>query len=506
MNSLVSRRISFAVLAMLATSFSCYADTREEIRIGSKKFTESVILADLAEQIASSSGAKIVQRQELGGTRLLWDALLAGEIDAYPEYTGTLVEEILADEDVAGDASLDRALERRGIRKSTPLGFSNSYALGMRREQAEQLSIDTISDLSRWSLLKFGVSDEFLGRRDGWPSLRAAYSLHPTDIRGLDHDIAYKALIDGSIDVIDLYTTDAEVGDPRIRMLKDNLRHFPENKAILLYRADLETRAPKALAAMLRLEDRVDNSAMIAMNRAVKIDRRSEADVAAQFLTTNLGVVNVQEPSGLASRVLRRTIEHLRLTILSLAAAICTALPLGVLAAARPALGRVILAFASILQTIPSLALLVFMIPVLGVGAAPAIAALYLYSLLPIIRNTATGLDSIPSSIRNSAIALGLTPFRRLTLIDLPIASPSILAGMKTAAVINVGTATLGALVGAGGYGQPIFSGVRLDNFSMVLEGAIPAALLALAVEGLFDFAERRFAPQGIRLTPNASL
>ncbi len=496
----------FAALAMLSTSLSCYAGPREEMRIGSKKFTESVILADLMGQISDSSGAMIVQRQELGGTRLLWDALLAGEIDAYPEYTGTLAEEILADENVAGDASLDRALEKRGIKKSKPLGFSNSYALGMRREQAEQLSMDNISDLSRRSFLKFGVSDEFLGRRDGWPSLRAAYGLQPADIRGLDHDIAYKALIDGSIDVIDLYTTDAEVGDPRIRMLKDNLRHFPENKAIILYRADLERRAPKALTAMLRLEGRVDNSGMIAMNRAVKIDRRSEADVAAHFLATNLGVANVQEPSGLASRLLRRTIEHLRLTILSLAAAICTALPLGVLAAARPALGRVILAFASILQTIPSLALLVFMIPVLGVGAAPAIAALYLYSLLPIIRNTATGLVSIPSPIRNSAIALGLTPFRRLVLIDLPIASPSILAGMKIAAVINVGTATLGALVGAGGYGQPIFSGVRLDNFGMVLEGAIPAALLALGVEGLFDLAERRFAPQGIRLKPNASL
>lgn len=501
-----NRHVLYAVIALLATNHSCFADPREEIRIGSKKFTESVILADLVGQICGSSGAQIVQRQELGGTRLLWDALLAGEIDAYPEYTGTLTGEILADEDVAGDASLDRALEKRGIKKSRPLGFNNSYALGMRSQQAEQMSIDNISDLSSRPFLRFGVSDEFLGRRDGWPSLRATYDLRPTDIRGLDHDIAYKALIDGSIDVIDLYTTDAEIGDPRIRMLKDNLHHFSENKAILLYRADLETRAPRSLEAMLRIEGRVDNDAMIGMNKAVKMDRRAEADVAAQFLAIKLGVVNVQQPSGLASRILRRTIEHLRLTILSLAAAICTALPLGVLAAARPGLGHVILAIASILQTIPSLALLVFMIPVLGVGAAPAIAALYLYSLLPIIRNTTAGLVSIPSPVRNSAIALGLTPFRRLMLIELPIASPSILAGMKTAAVINVGTATLGALVGAGGYGQPIFSGVRLDNFSMVLEGAVPAALLALAVEGMFDLAERRFAPHGLRLKTNASL
>ncbi len=169
-------------------------------------------------------------------------------------------------------------------------------------------------------------------------------------------------------------------------------------------------------------------------------------------------------------------------------------------------LGQAILALVSIMQTIPSLALLVFMIPILGIGAPPAIAALFLYSLLPIVRNTASGLTSIPLSIRNSAIALGLTPMRRLRLVELPMASPAILAGMKTAAVINVGTATLGALIGAGGYGQPIFTGVRLDNFNLILEGAVPAALLALVVQGLFELAEHYLVPRGLRLKPNQSV
>jgi osmoprotectant transport system permease protein len=141
-----------------------------------------------------------------------------------------------------------------------------------------------------------------------------------------------------------------------------------------------------------------------------------------------------------------------------------------------------ILALVSIVQTIPSLALLVFLIPILGIGAQPAIAALFLYSLLPIVRNTASGLTNIPLSIHNSAVALGLTSMRRLRLVEIPMASPAILAGMKTAAVINVGTATLGALIGAGGYGQPILTGIRLDNFNLILEGAVPAALLALIV------------------------
>jgi osmoprotectant transport system permease protein len=489
-------------LAFIVSASPDAASPSEEIRIGSKKFTESVIVSDLAAKLATSIGARVVHRQELGGTRLLWDALLAGEIDVYPEYTGTLKGEILVSEGVGDEGSLERALAERGLRMSRSLGFSDTYAFGMTPQGAERFGITKISDLVGHRSLRFGLSDEFLNRADGWPALQAAYGLSAVDVRGLDHDIAYKGLAEGSIDVIDLYTTDAEIGYYGIRILDDDRHHFRNNSATLLYRADLEQRAPRALAAMLRLEGRIDEQSMTAMNRAVKIDRRTEAEVAAQFLAANLGLVNSESAEGLASRLFRRTIEHLRLTILSLGAAILVALPLGVVAAKRPALGQAILATVSIAQTIPSLALLVFMIPILGIGAAPAIAALFLYSLLPIVRNTASGLTGIPISIRNSAIALGLTPMRRLRLVEIPIASPAILAGMKTAAVINVGTATLGALIGAGGYGQPIFTGVRLDNFGLILEGAVPAALLALFVQGLFELAERYLVPRGLRLKP----
>lgn len=510
MKQVRNRLLLTAILAVFFTAYAATshvaADSGEEIRIGSKKFTESVVLADLAAKLAGSVGASVVLRQELGGTRLLWDALLAREIDVYPEYKGTLVSEILAGEGVIDEASLERALAKRGLRISRPLGFSNAYALGMMPKIAEKWGIAKISDLVQRPSLRFGLSDEFFNRADGWPALRATYGLGVAGARGLDHDIAYKGLVEGSIDVIDLYTTDAEIGYYGIRILDDDRRIFSDNQAVLLYRADLEQRAPNALSAMLRLEGRIDNRLMRAMNSAVKIDRRSETEVAAQFLASNFGLVDSDRPEGLASRLLRRTIEHLRLTFLSLGAAIIIALPLGVIAAKRPTLGQAILAAASIVQTIPSLALLVFMIPILGIGAAPAIAALFLYSLFPIIRNTASGLTNIPPSISNSAIALGLTPMRRLKLIELPMASPSILVGMKTAAVINVGTATLGALIGAGGYGQPIFTGVRLDNFALILEGAVPAALLALVVQGLFEFAERYLVPRGLRLKPSASI
>lgn len=506
MKSARAKLISVLWIALIAVLPSCVANAGEEIRLGSKKFTESVILADLAARLAAATGARVSQRPELGGTRLLWDALLAGEIDIYPEYTGTLIGEILAGEGVGDETALPAALAKHGLRMSKPLGFDNRYALGMLTEEAERLGIRRISDLTRHPSLRFGFTDEFLNRTDGWPALRAAYGLDAMEPRGLDHDVAYKGLTQNSIDVMEVYSTDAEIGAYHLRLLEDDRHVFRDNKAVFLYRADLERRAPKALSAILQLEGQIDERAMIAMNRAAKIERRPEAAVAAQFLSAKFGLADSKAADGLASRVYRRTIEHLRLTILSLGAAIFVALPAGVAAAKYPALGKVILAATSVVQTIPSLALLVFMIPVLGIGPTPAIAALFLYSLLPIVRNTASGLANLPPTIRNSAIALGLTPLQRLELIELPIASPMILAGVKTAAVINVGTATLGALIGAGGYGQPIFTGVRLDNFGLILEGAVPAAMLALFTQGFFALAELFLVPRGLRLTPNASV
>ena len=500
----VRKRFLLAAILTFAATPLVAAHSGEEIRIASKKFTESVILAELAAELATSVGANVVHRQELGGTRLLWDALLAREIDVYPEYKGTLAGEILVGEDVTDETSLERALAKRGLGVSRSLGFSNAYALGMTSRKAEKLGITKISDLAKHPSLRFGLSDEFLNRADGLPALRAAYGLNVAEVRGLDHDIAYKGLVQGAVDVMDLYTTDAEISTYGIQILDDDRGLFSDNAAVFLYRADLEQSAPEALSAILRLEGRIDNRSMTTMNAAVKIDRLPEAEVAARFLAANFGLVSSSRAEGLASRLLRRTIEHLRLTFLSLALGIVVALPLGVIAAKRAVFGHAILAVASVTQTIPSLALLVFMIPIFGIGVAPAIAALFLYSLFPMIENTASGLTTIPLSIRNSAIALGLTPMRRLKLIEIPMASPAILVGVKTAAVLNVGTATLGALIGAGGYGQPIFTGVRLDNFALILEGAVPAALLALVVQGLFELVERYLVPRGLRLKPKA--
>jgi len=236
------------------------------------------------------------------------------------------------------------------------------------------------------------------------------------------------------------------------------------------------------------------------MNARAKIDKIPEVRIAANFLASTLDIhIDVQEETRW-DRLMKHTGAHLYLVIISLSAAILIAVPLGIVSACLPNFGQVVLAVVGVIQTIPSLALLVMMIPVVGIGGPPAILALFLYSLLPIVRNTYAGLTDIPGPLKESAQALGLPPAARLRLVELPMASRTIIAGIKTSAVINVGTATLGAIIGAGGFGQPILTGIRLADNGLILEGAIPAAVLALLAQGVFEVIERLFVPRGLRL------
>ncbi len=469
------------------------------VQVGSKKFTEGVILGEITTQLLEARGVGATHRRELGGSRVLWSALLNGEIDIYPEYTGTLTQEILAGSAVNSPEGLAAQLAALGIGMTASLGFDDSYVLGMRRGQARELGIRQISDLRRFPDLRLGFSNEFLERADGWPGLRAFYSLPHSQVRGLDHDIAYRAIADRKLDVIDLYSTDAEIKRFDLLTLADDRNYFPRYDAVLLYRLDLQQRFPEVVPVLGQLQGRISDQRMIELNAAARIERMPEAGVAAEFLRRQLGVQGSVIAASRGERLWRTTLDHLLLVGLSLAAAIAVAVPLGFVAARRDEWARVIIGIVSAIQTVPALALLVFLIPLLGIGFAPALAALFLYSLLPIVRNTYSGLHDIAAPIRESAVVLGLPSGARLRCVELPLALRSILAGIKTAAVINVGTATLGALIGAGGYGQPILSGIRRDDFGLILEGAVPAALLALAVQGLFDLLERRAVPRGLR-------
>ncbi len=487
-------------LAGLIADVPSPASTSREVRVGSKAFTESVVLGEILVQLARESGAHALHRQALGGTRLMWAALLKGDIDIYPEYTGTIEEEILAGRGIHGDKAIREALAAYGIRMTASLGFNDNYALGMKKAKAGRQGIASISQLRDHPELVFGFSNEFMDRADGWPGLRSRYRLPQKNVFGMDHDLAYRGLEDGSIDIVDLYTTDAEIDYYGLQTLRDDLHYFPVYRAVLLYRADLEDRAPALVAAFKRLEGQISDADMTQMNERAKIEKVPEARIASDFLAERFSLTAQAVHESVFGSIWRHTGEHLWLVSVSLLAAILISIPLGVIAYKKTGVGQIILSFVGIVQTIPSLALLVFMIPLLGIGGPPAIAALFLYSLLPVVRNTCTGLRDIPSSVRESAEALGLPPWARLRLVELPLASREILAGIKTSAVINVGTATLGALVGAGGYGQPILTGIRLDNLGLILQGAVPAACLALLVQGLFEMAELLVVPKGLRL------
>ncbi|MEO0482034.1 MAG: glycine betaine ABC transporter substrate-binding protein [Planctomycetota bacterium] len=484
-----------SVLVLAATTTRA-----QELVVGSKQFTESVILGDIATQLLrDATDVPVTHQRQLGGSQVLFQGLQRGDLDAYPEYTGTIRYELLAGTDPDPAASLEDLLRPLGLGIVGPIGFNNTYALGLTREAAERLNAHTISDLRNHPELALRFSNEFMDRADGWNALRDAYQLPQTDVRGIEHALAYVALANGQIDATDLYSTDAEIAEYDLAVLEDDLQHFPRYDAVLLYRLDLDDRAPGAIAALQRFAGAIDEASMIAMNRRGKVERVPTQVVARDWLSTNLDVNAEIRVDSAFSRVLRHLIEHTQMVAVSLLAAIALAVPLGVVAARRRVLGQGILGVVGILQTVPAIAMLVFMIPLLGLGFMPAVAALFLYSLLPVVRNTHAGLVGIPQSVRDSAEALGLPRGARLRRIELPLAGRSILAGVKTAAVINVGTATLGAFIGAGGLGQPIVTGLRLQDTGLILLGALPAAGLAIVVQLLFDGLERLVTPRGLR-------
>jgi osmoprotectant transport system permease protein len=490
------------VVSLTGTEIGAQQSEMRPVRIGSKTFPESAILGEMAAALVASIGLP-AEHKSLGDTLVLFKALGAGEIDVYPEYTGTISEEILAGQGIRGNEALDAALGKIGVRMTRPIGFNNSYVLGMKETSAAQLGVKRISDLAAHPNLRLGFSIGFMNRADGWPHLRARYQLPHQKVQGLEHNVAYRAIDTGTIDVTDLYATDAEIEIYSLRRLQDDLGFFPAYHAVLLYRAELAETRPEVVAALRRLEGLISAHEMTALNARVVRDKERAAAVAADFLVNRLSLSTTVNAPTAFRQFLRNTSDHLFLVAVSLALAILVAVPIGLLAARYPTIGQAILAVVGIVQTIPSLVLFLFMIPVLGTGGPPAVAALFLYSLLPIVRNTYAGMHDISPPILESAEALGLSSLARLWHIELPLAARSILAGIKTSAVINVGTATLGAFIGTGGYGRPIFDGItRGFNLALIMQGAIPAAVLALAVQWGCELTERLVVPKGLRLKP----
>ena len=474
--------------------------------VGSKNFTEGRLLGELLAQRLEAAGLPVARRLGLGGTLICYQALTAGEIDLYVEYTGTLREAILPPDQPPGLDGLRGPLGERGLALLDPLGFNNTYALALAGPVARREGVTRISELRAYPQLPAAFSHEFLDRRDGWRALKARYGL-PQAAVGIDNALAYQSLADGQLALTDANSTDGELLRYDLVVLDDDLAFFPEYQAVPLVRDAFPAAARAALAP---LAGRLNAETMRRLNAAVAVEGAAFATVAARYLAEE-GLGPAQPPeaalsagAGRWARIALRTREHLQLTGLALLGACLLGIPLAVLVHRRRRLAQGVLYVAGLAQTIPSLALLALMIPLLGIGAAPAILALLIYALLPILRNTLTALLGVDPSLRRVALAMGLTPWQQLRFLVLPLALPTILAGVRTATIISLGAATLAAFVGAGGLGEPIVTGISLNNTALILEGAVPAAALALLAEWGFEALEARLVAPPLRRDPLA--
>jgi osmoprotectant transport system permease protein len=496
--------VRVAGLVALLVLFALPAPAAATVRIGSKSFTESYVIAEIAAQALEAAGEMPVERRVgLGGTGIAYRAVAQGSVDFYPEYTGTISRAILKDPTAESTDALRTALRPLGLTISGPLGFANTYALAVRADLAARLGLARISDLARHPGLRAAFTSGFLERDDGWPGLRRHYGLTLGGVRAIEHALAYQAVASGAVDMIDVFSTDGRLTRPGLVVLEDDRGFFPAYAAVLLARLDFVERRPGAWSTLERtLVGRVDAPTIRRLNALADLDGYSVRQVAASFLGRQ--VADGDERARLRRELLTLTLEHLRLVAAAVAAAVAVGLPLGLLAARRARLGQVELMGVAVLQTIPALALLCFMIPFLGIGTMPALVALFLYALLPIVRGTHTGLASLDRQLLEYADVIGLTGWRRLARVELPLASVAILSGIKTAVVWTVGTATLAAFVGGGGYGTLIVRGLALDDVRTILAGAVPAAVMALVFHALFEALDRVVIPRGLRLVMSA--
>ncbi len=478
--------LSFVWL-LLCTSVPGAIAGSDTIRIGSKNFNESYLLSEMAAQLLESEGFVVERKFGLGGTLICFEALQNGEIDLYIEYTGTLSQAILKLPGNPAAQELNRQLAPLNLQLLAPIGFNNTYAIAVRADDAERLGLRSIGDLARQSSLNMVFSHEFLERNDGWPGLSAVYGIEGK-VTGIEHGLAYQAIHEGAIDVTDAYSTDGELVRYALTTLEDDKNYFPSYFAAPLVRQSLPS---SAVTTLERLAGQIDENTMQSLNAQVVFAGRSFADVAASYLA-NLGVNSAVASSSMWTDLWRNTVRHLQLTGVALSLAIVVGLGVSLLVYQVGWLSNALIYFCGLLQTIPSIALLALMIPLFGIGMTPAIVALFLYSLLPILRNAITALTNVEPSLVKVSLALGLTQSQRLRFVLVPLSLPAIFAGIKTAAVISIGTATLAAFIGAGGLGDPIVVGLSLNDVNLILQGAIPAALLAILTELLFSLLERR--------------
>jgi len=497
-----------------ATSAAQAADT---VRIGSKNFTEQEILAELVAQLIERHTDLRVERTfGLGGTGVCHAALVAGELDIYVEYTGTALLNVLKHE-VRTNADDVYQIVAKAYREQfelewlPPMGFNNTYAITVRASHADERGWQAISDLGNVAdRLSAGFTAEFMERPDGYPGLRRAYGFDFGRTADLDPGLMYKALADGQVDVICAFATDGRIAAYNLRVLLDDRSFFPPYDAAPIIRSALLRNHPEVRDALAALAGTISDQTMRRLNYAVDEQRKTPSSVAREWIESRS--VGIPQPTAGATapqtngvvgfwetvttrraELWRKVLEHLGLSALAMAIAILIGVPTGIFIHRHRGALPFVLGATEIVQTIPSLAMLAFLFAVYGIlGMTPAVTALVLYALLPIVVNTFTGLKELSPEIIEAADGVGMSGRQRLWMVELPLALPMIVAGIRTSTVWTIGIATLSTYIGAGGLGDFISRGLARNDALLTLLGALPAAMMAVVLSLGIRLVERR--------------
>ena len=540
MKTLIKNKFTLVYLLFLSFSvwilFVCFSfdkraqelyPTQKKLIIGSKIFTENILLGEIIAQLLEQNyGFQITRKFNMGGTKLLFDALKTGSIDLYPEYTGTGYAMILKESKKLSPQATYTFVQKKFLKKyqmlwSPPLGFENTYVLALRKNDSRFKNVSLNSDLEHLDFpLKIASEHEFTERKDGWKLFKQSYKLKKATILSLNPSLMYTAIDNNKVDIIVSYSTDGRIQNYQLKTLKDDKNFFPSYLASYLTTKRLIKSQPELKEAFQALEGQISPQEMRELNRQVEQLKKSLPEVASHFLLkkdllkdienkTKAQSLSLSQESLLSYYYKKRGYffkilkEHLILVFTALFLALLFSFPLSLWAVYNKRVEKLLFFFVNILQTIPSMALLGALIPFLGIGFTPAITALFIYSLLHLIRNIFEGIKNIDSHSVEVSAGIGLNQWQTLRNIQIPLAMPIIIAGVRTALILLVGTATLAAFIGAGGLGDPIFRGIATLDSRLIFMGAVPACVLALFLDKSLNLVEKLLISKGLQKRPS---
>lgn len=503
------------IIFILLLLFFQFSFAKSPVTIGGKVFTEQSILVDLLAQLLEDHQIAVIKKKNLGGTLVAFEALKKNDLDIYVEYSGTSYHSIFKQKDILSQEEtfnfLKKEFSKNNIYSFPSLGFSNSYALVSKINNPYNQISDLKIDSKKYSI---AFEHELLTRPDGFPEFSKTYDLEFKKVSSMNVGLMYQAVHQGQVDFGIGYTTDGRNKAFEMKIIKDDLRFFPQYFASILVHEKALKAYPELKKILSGLNNKISAEEMTEMNYLVDVKKMSPLKVTRNFLQkkkliksseNNLDIMSENYLIKNSALLFSKLKEHLYICIYALLFTFFFGFIFGIAAYWNQRIKQFVFILVNIFQTVPSLALFGFLIPFLGIGFKPSLIALVMYALLPLVHNVYTGLSEVDKDIIQSFKAIGMNRWQILTKIQIPMALPTLSAGLRTSTVIIIGTATIAAFIGAGGLGELIFQGISSMDHRLILLGAIPAALLALIADFLIYSLCRFLTSQGIKnrqLTP----